>query len=72
MPTSLDLTLTPTPDLIEELSKRYAAAVFTALDLDDEVCVYLHGSALLCSGLLTNAQNEILWVSLKGHQTDEP
>ena len=65
MPTNLDLHLTPTEDLIKELSGRYAAAIFTGVDHDEEMCVYLHGSSLVCSGLLQNVQNEILWFSIK-------
>lgn len=65
MPLNLGLSLTPTEDLVRELSGRYAAAVFSGVDLDDDVCVYLHGSALTCSGLMQNVQNEILWFSIK-------
>lgn len=65
MQLNLDLSLTPTEDLVKELSGRYAAAIFSGCDLDDEVCVYLHGSALVCSGLMQNVQNEILWFSIK-------
>lgn len=65
MPLNLDLSLTPTEDLVKELSGRYAAAIFSGCDLDDEVCIYLHGSALVCSGLIQNVQNEILWFSIK-------
>lgn len=65
MPTNLGLSLTPTEDLIKELSGRYAAAVFSGCDHDDDVCIYLHGSALVCSGLMQNVQNEILWFSIQ-------
>lgn len=65
MPLNLDLSLTPTEDLVKELSVRHAAAVFSGCDLDDNVCVYLHGSALMCSGLMQHVQNEILWCSFK-------
>lgn len=65
MPLNLDLSLTPTEDLVKELSGRYAAAIFSGCDLDDEVCIYLYGSALVCSGLMQNVQNEILWFSIK-------
>lgn len=65
MPLNLDLSLTSTEDLIKELSGRYAASVFSGCDLDDEVCIYLHGSALMCSGLMQNVQNEILWFSIQ-------
>lgn len=65
MATNLDLSLTPTEDLIRELSGRYAAAVFSGVDFENDVCVYLHGSSLVCSGLMQNVQNEILWFSLK-------
>lgn len=67
MPPSLDLQLIPTPELVEELGKRFSAMTFTGVNFDEEVCVFLHGSALVCSGLLTNAQNEILWQSFQGH-----
>lgn len=59
----MDCSLASTSDLVEELSKRYEAACFTGVNFDQEVSVFLHGSALLCSGLLTNAQNEILYQS---------
>lgn len=65
MPLNLDLSLTPTEDLVKELSSRYQAAVFSGCDHDDEVSIYLHGSALVCSGLMQNVQNEILWFSIK-------
>lgn len=62
----MDLTLIPTTDMIDELAKRYLAMVFTSVDHDENVQVFLNGSALLCSGLLHNAQNEILWASFPG------
>jgi len=65
MPPKLDIQLIPTDEIIEELGNRFAAMAFTAVDHDDEVSTYLHGSGLVCSGLLTNAQNEIQWASFK-------
>ena len=66
MPPNLDLSLVPTEELIVALSNRFQAAAFTGVDFDGEVCVYLHGSGLLCSGLLTNAQNELMWATFQG------
>lgn len=72
MPPNTDLSLAPTVELIEELARRHEAAIFTAYSFDDDVCVYLHGSALTCSGLLVNAQNEILWYSIQGRMNESP
>ena len=66
MPQTLDLSLAGNNELVEELSKRYQAAVFTGVNYDEDISVYLHGSGLLCSGLLTNAHNEIMWYSFQG------
>ncbi len=67
----MDCSLATTTELIEELSKRYEAAIFTGVNFDQEVSVSLHGSALLCSGLLTNAQNEILYQSFSSRDNEK-
>ncbi len=65
MPSKLDLQLISTPELVEELASRHQASVFTAINFEEDIATFLHGSSLLCSGLLTNAMNEILWASFK-------
>lgn len=65
MPLPSDLALASTQELVMELSKRFDASFFTGVDFDEEIHTYLHGSALLCSGLAQNVQNEIQWLSFK-------
>lgn len=68
----MDLSLVSTMDMIDELAKRHAAIVFTAVNHDDDVCLFLNGSGLLCSGLVTNAQHEIVRASLMGEHDSNP
>ncbi len=69
MPQPTALTLVSTSDLMEELTTRNAAMVVVAVTFDDEVETQIVGSALLCSGLLVHAQNELLWRSFQSRES---
>jgi len=62
MPLSDVLKEIPAQDLIEELATRYDAMIYVAIK-DDDITLYLNGSSVVCNGLLTHAQSEILWAS---------
>lgn len=68
----MDLTLASIPELVGELANRHQAMIFTAVNLDDDVCLFLDGSSLLCSGLATHVQHEIVRASLLGERDSNP
>ena len=67
-----NLELAALEDIMVELTHRYQALVFSCVNHDDEISLYLHGSQLLCSGLVSNAQHEILRASLSGEHDSNP
>lgn len=62
MPLSTVLKEAPTEDLVNALSERFDAQVFIAIKQED-IHLFLNGSSVLCQGLLSHAQSEILWAS---------